>query len=136
MSRTMTDGMTVEDPRWQVAPIVREVPWDHEPVGPFRCQMWNVNGRPGTKTAIAATLAEAVQTFSIAMMPPSTGQAAAVIDESFKVIVGWHAAEAMMRDLGVPGWWGCEAGFKALRWTGRFEERDVEGWEMAARIFA
>lgn len=135
--RTRVSGRLIEDP-WIVAPGHDLTPFDVVPRPPFRWQMFEtgigaaVDGF--TQTGMSDSLDEVMAYFASELMPPRQGLSAMVLDESFRVVVGWVMPRWVADIYGQAAWIGTAAGFEWLRDCGQFDTGLVEAWEMTARM--
>lgn len=127
--RTMrcTCGPTVRTPGCEHGHLIEDHPymvdpdlfarWDHEPRGPFRLQRWNADRPTPSSTSIAVCsgdLLAAVDLFVSRALPPAPQMAAFLIDESYRLVLGYAATERLISELGYPAWFGVGAAFDAL----------------------
>lgn len=135
MCRTRKAGRVIEGLwRRDLAPVDADdffPPWEYQPVAPYRIQVWPDVRRPHAAYRVSRDLSYLLE--KLADVPVERGWTAIVLDETFKVVVGWTGDHAIWEQWPAPVWYGCRAGFDALRALDVYDEMRLLGWELMAR---
>lgn len=136
-TRTRRHGHRVED-HWPagLAPTEFHAPWDMSPVGPFRIQRW-AEAPPGWVRGewhVHHDLGEAIMEFM--SWPTEIGMTAVMLDESFRVVLGWTAIHTIWRQIECPVWYGVRAAFAWMEESGRFDPMIILDHEITAMASA
>lgn len=137
MTRTTRMGRTVEDPDWPngLVPLWAgdfSPGWDHRPVGPFRVQAWFEDPGAHGAWSVHDHLRPAIEDF--AGLLQRRGWAAVVLDEAFRVVIGWSLTKTAVEQWGAPIWYGCEQAFDVFESLGIHDPLSVLGWATIAKV--
>lgn len=125
-------GRLLEDcgiaiPRWPTA-------WAYHSRAPYRIQRHNQNDDPmAVDVWNAPDLGYALGVFVEAALPEQTDLTAVVMDERFRVILGYVSSFGGLEGAGAPDWFGTAETFGFLaQWTD-INPVDLAIWESLAR---